>query len=289
MAAVAVAGIVGALSVFAWQHGYPTATTASAAPVPTFTLGVRTPTPTPTRTAPAVTAPGAEERFLALGSGVMWRATAGACNGAAPMLERSDDGGANWLDVTPGYRDVRQIVALQSFSGTEADIVAGVGDACEVQGLRTYTEGEFWAPDDQVLNTLSYISPSESSTVVTPAGSIDAPCAQPWSVATANDSIAVVCDGTPMVTNGEEWTSFGIPTAHVLAAGEGELVLVFDDSECEGLALKRSPIDGLAGQETRVICLDVDPTASEASAAIATAGGQAVVWAGDSVIAAPQE
>src|SRR3546814_11031113 len=91
----------------------------------------------------------------------MWRGIAGECGAAAPLIERSGDGGQSWEDVTPGYRGIGQVISLDSFAGTEAETVARMGAGCETQALRTFTQGEFWEPYPEVLAASRYADPAE--------------------------------------------------------------------------------------------------------------------------------
>ncbi|MFT4305339.1 MAG: hypothetical protein QM604_00450 [Microbacterium sp.] len=218
--------IVIALAVAALSRTSASESVGTAQPVPTFTVAsTPTPTPTPTPTATAVAAPGAAERFLAMGSGVWWRATAGACGGAAPTLERSDDSGATWTDVTPAYLGVAQILALDTFAGDQAQIVALVGSSCETQALRTFTAGEFWESSPDVLAASTYLSPTDPTSVVTPAGTVAAPCTTPWGVRAESGTTGVICDGVAyQLTASNTWTALATDAA-ALTVGDGAVTV----------------------------------------------------------------
>ncbi len=207
---------VGALVAQAYQHATPVPHSGQAAPVPTFTLGVQTPTPTPT---PAPVVDRATERFFTVGTGaganVWWRGVAGACGGAAPVVERSTDGGATWTNVTPP--DAAQLASIEAFDQTEADLIVGVGANCEPQALRTFTQGQFWEPNPGVLAASRFVALADPATVVTPAGPIAAPCAQAHGLRARGDLIALVCDGVAYVAGGDAWVALPAPDAVAVA------------------------------------------------------------------------
>src|SRR5690606_14075175 len=155
-----------------------------------------TPSPTPSQT-PVFDR--AAERFLAVGSGVIWRGTAGECGAVAPVLERSTDGGKSWNDVTPTYRGIGQLLAVRAFAGDQSEIVALMGDDCELQALRTFTYGQFWEPYDDVLANSWYINPTDPASVGHPGGSLPLPCIDAHGLRTAGDLQALICAQTAYV------------------------------------------------------------------------------------------
>ena len=174
---IAIAGIavlVTAVVVLAWaalQHANPESGSGEAEPVPTFTLGVQTQTPTPTPTASGVALE--QTRFLSIGSEAWWRATAGSCSGPAPVVERSSDHGATWIDVTPAYLGIAQVQTLEAFSARDAQLVAAMA-GCAPHALRTYTRGEFWDSYPDVLAASRHIDPQDPGSVHFPAGPVPA-------------------------------------------------------------------------------------------------------------------
>lgn len=212
---VLLAVVVIALCVIALSRTRAAEPAGTARPVPTFSVA-SSPTPTPTAVS---TAPGAAERFLAAGGGVLWRATAGTCGGTAPTLERSTDAGATWSDVTPGYLGVGQILALEPFAGDQAQIVALVGSACQAQALRTFTAGQFWASYPDALAASTYVDPVDSTRVVTPSGTIAGPCPAPWGVRADSGATALVCDGAAyQLTASRTWTQVATDAAALTVA-----------------------------------------------------------------------
>lgn len=284
--AVAVLGVaalgVGALVAQAYQHATPVPHSGQAAPVPTFTLGVQTPTPTPTPT-PVIDR--AAERFLTVGTGiganVWWRGVAGACGGPPPVVERSTDGGATWTNVTPP--DAAQLASIEAFDQTEADLVVGVGANCEPQALRTFTQGQFWESNPDVLAASSFVALADPATVATPAWPVAAPCAQAHSLRTGGDLAALVCDGTAYVADaGGTWVALPAPEAATVAIEADTVLVAHADDACAGLALTRYAVGGQS-QLAPPACTDLE--AATAPSAIAAAESGPYVWSADTVTA----
>lgn len=277
LVAVAVIG-AGALAAFAYLHAAPPQPGGTVAPVPTFTLGVQTPTPTPTPE-PVAAAPRESERFLsASDSGVWWRGVAGACGGAAPLVERSVDGGATWADVTPLYLGIAQLTALDAFDQTAGQLVAGVGPSCEPQALRTFTQGQFWESYPDVLAGARFVALADPATVQLPSGPVAAPCAEARGVRAQGDAVALVCDGTAHVAlAGAEWVALPAPDAAAVATDGTDVVVAHRSDACPALTLTAfagaSP--DAPGEPT---CVDGDP--AQPTALALTSSGT-VVWSGE--------
>ncbi|MDX2377646.1 hypothetical protein M4I32_12625 [Microbacterium sp. LRZ72] len=279
VAALAVLVIV--LALLALDRGRGDEADASTAPVPSFTpheTSTPSPTPTPEETPDAVgPVDRADERFLAVGAdGVVWRAVAGSCaDGIQPLIERSTDGGQSWNDVTPLYREVRQVASLVPIAGSQAEIVAAIGDECEVDLLRTFTQGEFWEPYPDELASASYIDPATAATVIIAGEPVDAPCPEARSLATQGGAIALVCDGEVATWTGDAWESAGTTSAvavTLLDSAPVAAVAAVAAEECEGLELADA-----AG----TACLDgTDPAAPTA---LAPSGTTTWLWNGDSL------
>ena len=241
-AAVVTIGAV-VLVVLALLHARGEAPTGTPRPVPTFDApqdSTASPTPTPTVTP---STPGADERFLAIGTGAMWRATAGGCGGPAPVIERSVDGGATWTDVTPTYRGIAQVLSLDPLAGDQAEIVAGMGAGCEVQALRTFTGGEYWEPYADVLAASTYLAPQDPASVVTPAGAVAAPCPSPWGLRSSRGTVGLICDGTAYQRASSTWQQVGTDAVAV-AIRDGAVVAVTAAQATAPAAAAVSP-DGL--------------------------------------------
>ena len=154
-AVAALALVVAVLAVLAYQRANPTLPIETAPPVPTFTLGVQTETPRLrlrrlSRRSTAAPSDSSRRR-----PGTLWRAVAGACGSTPPVIERSNDGGASWTDVTPRYLGIAQVASLDGIVVDAVEAVSGVGAGCDTQALRSYTNGEFWEAFPDVLAGLA--------------------------------------------------------------------------------------------------------------------------------------
>lgn len=278
------------LAVYALQQTGAQATGARATPKPTFSFGgpaplpagdgaTSTPTPSPTAGAGSdATAPGADERFLAVGEDVLWRGTAGACGGDAPTIEVSYDTGATWTDVTPTYRDIAQLRTLSTFGGPNAETVADVGEECETQALRTFTAGEFWAPYPDELASSTYVDPMDAGTIITPDGAIEAPCAEAWGLRARGGVVALICDGSAYVRDAADWMPLTPTSVSALSiSSDGVIALAHTDPACDGVAIARYEDDD--AQDLGCVG-DADP---QDDAAVAFAGGAVLLWSGDAV------
>ncbi|MGQ2916184.1 hypothetical protein [Microbacterium aurantiacum] len=280
--AIALTGVlavgVGVLAVAAYQHANPDLSDLSAEPAPTFDLGVETSEPTPEVTQTAEATARSEERFLAIGDGVWWRATAGSCGTTEPLIERSTDAGASWIDVTPRYRTIGQIASLDPLAGTEAEMVAAMGEACETQALRTYTQGTYWDSYPDVLPAIRYIDPLDPAAVHIGGGqTTEAPCANPTGLRASGDVVALICDGIAHSWIDGSWQPIEVAGAAALAATPPSLLIAHTDAACPGLAITE-----VADTMALVGCLpEVDPAAPLAI----TREGEAIrAWSGDTVV-----
>ncbi|WP_019181004.1 hypothetical protein [Microbacterium yannicii] len=275
--------VVGVLAYAAYQRANPDIDPDAAVPAPSFSLGVQTPaaTPTPTPAAPGAVALDAQ-RFLSIGGIQWWRATAGACDGAAPLIERSPDRGETWFDVTPTYRGILQVQSLDAFSAEDAEMVAAMA-GCETQALRTYTYGEFWEPYPEVLAASRFVVASDAATVVLPSGPVPAPCAQAWGFRASGDTAALLCEGSAWRLSAEEWEQLPVERAVALTIDGTDVLVAHGSSDCAGIALARATPESLSP----VGCAEgLDPSAPTA---IDLSGSDLHLWSADSlsVVAIP--
>ncbi|KDA05224.1 hypothetical protein DC31_02200 [Microbacterium sp. CH12i] len=221
----------------------------------------------------------AQERFIAVGTGVIWRGIAGECGRVAPLLERSTDDGENWVDVTPTYLEIGELIALNSFAGTEAEIVASMGEACRVQALRTFTQGQFWESYPDVLASLRYINPVDSASIERPIGAVAAPCADARDLHSAGAQLAISCDGvTYRLNDDSSWSALPASNVAALAIADSSIVVAHLSDVCNGLALTRyAEADGTSGDE--VGCVSIADVSAPVT--IATSGDGVLVWSGD--------
>ncbi|MBA8816783.1 hypothetical protein FHX48_001876 [Microbacterium halimionae] len=282
---------VGALSVFALQQSREDPYAGeTVAPVPTFTpRSTSTPDSSPSPEAPAaVQIDPSTVRFLAVGDDAIWRAVAGSCTGADPLLEKSTDGGATFADITPLYRGVTQILSLDGFAGTEAEIVAtaSVEDDdtdCTPQALRTFTQGSFWEFYPEVLAESTYLNPQNPGQVVTPAGDVATPCASPTSLRSVSGTAAVTCDdGTASVlADDQTWSQLPISGALTVGLTSDTLAVATTDASCSGILVTRFATGDLSTPEASQCAEGTDPAQPVAVAPDDTA---TLVWAGDALV-----
>ncbi|WP_159500573.1 hypothetical protein [Microbacterium sp. 18062] len=277
LVAVLAIGVI-LLAYLAFQHTRNGEVEGTARPAPTFTHGATaTPAPTPAppepTTAPVV-APGPAERLLVTGSGAIWRATAGSCGEVEPVLERSTDGGQTWADVTPRYLGIGQILALEPLQSSEAQLVALVGGGCELQALRTFTQGSFWESYPDALSAATYLDPTDPGVLVTPNARIDAPCATAWGVRTGGGTTALICDGTAYQLTDGAWLPVADDALAVTASAAG-VASVSTAADCAGLAVTTT---------ASVCAAEASP---EGPAAIAASDGSTVIWSADTWVVVP--
>ena len=257
---------------------------AAANPVPSFTLGVTTPSPTLTPTPeanPDAQASRPEERFLSAGSEVWWRGVAGECGVTEPLVERSDDGGATWTDVTPRYLGISQVMGISAFSPIDAEVIAAVGPTCEVQALRTYTDGQFWEPYPEILAAASYLETIDSTILVSAEERLPPPCPNAHGFRTSGDVAALICDGSVWLRIGEEWVVSAVNDVSALDIAAPDVWVAFRDESCEGLAVSRvMAMPGSIAQPTGC----VQGADRAAAAALTVLNGTVLLWAGDDIV-----
>lgn len=275
------------LSVAALRQGRsPGDLDATVGPAPTFTYAVRTPTATPTASASPTPAPvpGPTERFLSVGADAMWRATAGTCGGAAPVVERSGDSGATWHAVTPTSKGVAQILSLTSFGGRNATAVTALGASCTLNTLRTYTDGQFWEPYPDIFAADTYVLPGERAVIVD-GTRIAAPCASPWGLRSANSTTALICDDTAYRLDGQNWTRLAAG-ARAVAVAARTVYIAQTAAACTGIRITAHSSGATGATDLGCTALDAAdagaPVALDASSS--TSGTALTLWAGSRVI-----
>ncbi|MCK3769762.1 hypothetical protein MZK47_08785 [Microbacterium aerolatum] len=272
-----------ALTFLALQHVEPAPDDREPAPIPTFSQPAESPSPVPTPSAtPAIGAGAydrAEERFLAVGDGVTWRGVAGACGSSAPLLERSLDAGSTWSDVTPTYLGIGQLIALDAFAGEQAEIVASMGDACEVQALRTFTLGQFWESYPEVLAASRFVDQADAGSVTSRGETIAAPCDDARGLRASGTTVALVCAATAYSLTPEgTWQALAAANAVALALDGADVVVAQVADGCTGIAVTRYVEADAARAEDAGCFADAD---ASAPIAIAMSGADVIAWSAD--------
>ncbi|MFS2242868.1 hypothetical protein [Microbacterium sp. OR16] len=233
------------------------------------------PSTTPTPTTPAA-APRAEERFLSFSGASAWRATAGSCEGAAPVLQRLD-GRGEWVGIAPRGQAIGEIVSLDAYADG-AEFVAGVDTACTPVALRTFTAGEAWAPRPDSLARSRYITPGAADVVHTRTGDVAAPCAAASGLRARGEVVALICDGRAWSRTGDQWQPLAPADAVAVAVDDTDILIGHRSPECAGLAVTRVSGDASSAAGCAP---GVD---SSLPVAIAPRGDDIVVWAADDII-----
>ncbi|WP_441875194.1 hypothetical protein [Microbacterium gubbeenense] len=267
--------VVGALVVVALQKGSDTAASAPRPSVSSQPLPAA-PIASPSLTAPPVVAR-EEERLLAIGDGVVWRGVTGSCvDGVEPLLERSTNDGATWTDVTPRYRGVSQVLRVDPFAGTQANLVVTLdAETCEPQGLRTFSDGAYWA-DQTVPDGVVYLA-ADGGLRDGEVG-VEAPCAEPRSVRGREPMAVLLCDGKVLVSGETDWEETGLEHATAVFAGTETVVAAHSAVGCDGLAISTVA----SGKEPVLLSCEkhLDPSLATA---VAVSGDRIAVWNGDAL------
>jgi hypothetical protein len=143
-------------------------------------------------------------------SDVLIVATTGACDGTAPTVLVSEDGGESLAPVKP---DVSRVLSVDVLTDGTLEIV-GADDDCEAIGLTSDDGGATWDTDS--IGTGWYRDPESPTGLVVANTPTDVGC-QVVSVSDVSASVArVSCDdGTVRATDdaGKSWTTAGGLTA----------------------------------------------------------------------------
>ena len=251
-----------ALGFFGGGDAAPTASSSSAPAV----IASETPTPQPSAPLPAPEATPVLRTLSAVDGQVAWRAERGSCDAQA-VIEVTDDGGASWRPTQPSAVGGRQVLWLWAQDDDYAQAVVTTGDDCTVDGIRTFTSGDFWQSNDDALGAAAYLDGSFA--MVTPSG-VAAPCDAPVQVA-EDVAITVLCaDGTLQrsTDEGANWATSTVAGAVSFSpTTDGFALAVQGAPSCQGIAvlyLSQQGFDeGTAPAETG-LCVSgaVDPAAT---------------------------
>jgi hypothetical protein len=222
--------------------------------------------------------PSTATMFDANDQGIVVIATAGTCDGTAPTVLVSEDGGRNFAPVKP---DVSRVLSVNARTDGGLDIV-GADDACEPVGLTSSDGGTTWT--DSSVGTGWYRDPSSPTGVVVGTTSTDAGCDVMALVGLSPTAVRVSCgDGTVRSSDdaGQTWEtvggvkavralSFASPTSGVaLVQTDDCSVSAFVTADGGDTWNQRGCVEGQTGQAvldqgTRLLA-SVDATVSESA------------------------
>ncbi|KQQ92610.1 hypothetical protein ASF62_12230 [Leifsonia sp. Leaf325] len=259
--------------------GAAVSTPASSAPVDRAT-------PTVEPSAEPVAVVGAPSRTLAAVDGERaYRAGVGSCPGDEPVIQSTDDGGSSWSDFTvtvePAAASVKSILPG---SGDYVALVTADSASCAPLFARSYVAGEEWEAADEV-DTTWHLS-QDAASVIAPGGGASQPCDQPVQVAATNETAAaVLCASSSIMTTtdaGGSWSEpLSVPGAAAVApGGDGYLVVISGQNDCNGAQVASIPVD--AGAATNPSTC-VESGAAPQDNAVAQGGDAIWLWSGDAV------
>lgn len=188
--------------------------------------------------------------------GVVIVATAGTCDGAAPTVLVSEDGGTNFAPVKP---PVSRVLAVNARTDGGLDLV-GADDSCEAIGLNSRDGGATWT--DSSVGTGWYRDPTSATGVVVGTTSVDTGC-EVIAVSGLNPRAARVscADGTALSTDdaGQTWEAIdGLSSVRALSfSTPARGVALVQTNDCSATAFvttdgdtwdQRGCIDGQVGR-----------------------------------------
>ena len=266
----------------AHQHG-------PAGPIPTFTSTPDTteapsssgsPSAAPSASADPASATASGRRLLtAVSSLEAWRASGGTCGGERPVLEHTVDGGATWVPTTLGT-DVGSVMAIRA-SSTALSIMVGTGPDC-VATLHTTTDaGASWSPAEDGAAGAGI----DAEGVVLSSSTIEPPCADPIDAFQGERTTVVICDGQlEWRTGTASWVDVPLGGVRSLAVdGDHYTIASIGASQCAGVQIEKMPAIGVTSATRTDVVGCADGLDDTTGVAIARAGDDLWLWAGDDV------
>jgi hypothetical protein len=213
----------------------------------------------------------------------MWRATAGACGGAAPVVERSGDNGATWQSVTPTAKGAVQVLSLTSFGGRNATAVAARRELHPEHAAHLHRR--------PVLGALSrhlrrrHLRAARRARRHRRRHPHRRPCATPWGLRSAGSTTAIVCDDAAYRLDGQNWTRLA-QTARAVAVSADTVYIAQTDAACTGIRITAHSSDATGASDLGCTTLDAadaaGPLALDASSS--ASGTVLTLWAGSRLI-----
>jgi hypothetical protein len=261
------------------QHGTP-------GPIPTFSSTPsadgpsRTPTAAPGETAVPEAAGSDQRRLLtALNGREAWRASGGTCDGDAPVLQHTTNGGQDWVTVALGA-DVREMAALRATDDGLSVLVA-VGDDCTPTVRTSTDDGATWVAGQRGAAG----SGIDGDSIELPSGRIESPCASPVDAYQGQYTTVVACaDEVDWRSGTGAWVHVPVPGIQAIAdAGNTYTLARLGASTCSGLQIVSLPATQVT-PNTKVRPIGCWTEAgSDGPAAIDLVGKSLWAWLGDEV------
>lgn len=242
------------------------------------------PAPEPVASADPTAEPTADgKRFITTIDGqTLWRATGGACASAPAVVERSVDAGATWTPLATSAFDLRQVLTLTTGDEGELEIIGATGDACAVGGFSSTDAGDTWAPDAALPGELGFLTPDETSIVVSGQG-VGLPCPTVEVISARADRTVAACAAVLAEWDpaAGAWNTTPYAGVHGLATEGDRLMFVARGVPgCNGLgALAINGVPAPVSSAPLVGC--VTGADASAPAALTIAGQGAWLWVGD--------
>jgi hypothetical protein len=254
----------------------PATPTASQQPTPEDTPGT-TPTSTPTGEPARAVAPA--RLVTALSTGTLLRATTGRCDGPAPAVSYSTDGGATWQ---PGDLAEANATAILRFVPGDIGQAITLDGECAPSGMWSFSEGADWEATAGFVGTSWRFDPARPDVVATPAGTdASLPC-RALTLSAYDTTAVALCDDDTVVTTTDgaaTWSErIEAPGAlTVNASADGFRVLARGGDDCAGVRLS-ALADGAL--QTPGGCLEARFAPGEVALS-SDPGNTVTAWVGD--------
>ncbi|GAA3203651.1 hypothetical protein GCM10017690_08400 [Microbacterium terregens] len=202
-----------------------------------------------------------------------------------PVVERSNDGGDTWVDITPLYTGIAQVASLEGIAVDAVEAIAAIGPACETRALRSFTNGRFWESYPEVLSGSRFIDLTTSSTVHLGGISVPAPCVEARGLRAVRSVAAVICGDVAFVRSEESWTPLSAVAAVAVAVDGADVIVGHVDERCEGLALTRYLVSDVEQPSSPAGCAEGVDTRQPVAITFEVRG--TLVWSNDAIAVVP--